>query len=266
MSEISEAVAERAEERTLRPSEVSEWYYRQAKQDIARAPGAWVKLLLHKALYSVNWFEAPCSEDYYLERARFLPLRLAFVTFGLLAPLAALGLAASRRREELLVIGFVAATMAMTVVYFYLGRYRLPAIPFVAVLAARGVVAAWSLRRRPLLGAGAALGVAGVAVVVHLNVIPFDPSQEYIKAGISAIRAGRMDEATGEFREASKLNPDNEQALQNLSALTERAGRLDEAAELWGRLRALALRLGDADTVARAERALARLQAARPMP
>jgi Flp pilus assembly protein TadD len=87
-----------------------------------------------------------------------------------------------------------------------------------------------------------------------------------VKAGVSAIRAARMDEAIGEFRQATQINPDNAQALQNLSALTERAGRRDEAIELWGRLRALALRLGDGDTVARADRALARLQAARPMP
>ena len=263
MAEVSQTVAERSVGKRLRPSEVSAWFYDQTWRDIGHDRAAWLRLLGRKALLAVNWFEAPCSEDYYLERSRSPSLRAAFVTFGLLAPLALLGTVVVLRRRSLpgvLILVFVAATMATLLVYFYLGRYRLPTLPFVAVLAAVGGEAVLALVRKKQwlrVTLSAALLVAA-AVVIHLHLIRPDPAQELVKVGVAAIRLGRLDEAAVEFERALQADPDRIQALQNLAVLRGRAGRTDEAHALWLHLRDVARRTNNPRALAVAEAALAR--------
>jgi hypothetical protein len=267
MAEVSQAVAERAEGRKLKPSEISNYFTRRTIADIRHDPRAWLAVMGKKLLLAVNWFEAPCSEDYYLERSMSWPLALALVTFGILAPLFAIGalvacLRDPRRRDRLFVLACALLPMATTVMYFYLGRYRLPSLPAVAALAALGaesLMEAIRAGRRRSVAGFIALMIA-MAAIVHLPLVDFDRSQEYTKLGTAAARLGRNAEAATALDKALEINPGNLTALHNLAAVREAEGRRDEARELWSRLGKLAGAAGDRRQSEAAERAAARLK------
>jgi 4-amino-4-deoxy-L-arabinose transferase-like glycosyltransferase len=251
-AKVSREAAERALGRPVAPSEVSTYLYDRALADVRAHPGAWLTLLFKKALYAVNWFELPADQDFYFDRHRSWPLRASFVGFGLLAPLAALGALASlladeRRRARLIVLAFAAAPLVTIVVFFYHGRYRSPALPFVAVLAALGLEtlarALVDKQRRRLAGGLALVGAA--ALVVQLRILSYDAAPEYSRAGAAAVRLHRPDDAEHYLKVSLRMNPEYERSLELLGNLREEQARTDEARSLYEKLREVADRKGD---------------------
>jgi hypothetical protein len=166
----------------LDPAEVSRLFWRETWREIAADPGAWLRLLVRKARLFWNAYELPDAEGFRVYRRESLLLRCDPVVFGVVAPLAAVGLLAlarggRRRRRRALLAALLAGTACAAVAAFFVfGRYRLAALPFLLPLAAAGVlelIAVSTRARAAAVGAAARpaldlalLAAAGLAVNV----------------------------------------------------------------------------------------------------
>ena len=92
------ALAEASRGRELTPSEVSRYWFGSTLTDIGAAPGRWFGLLGRKAALGVNRVEVMDTESQYAHADHSLPLTVTgwIAHFGLLIPLAALGVIATR--------------------------------------------------------------------------------------------------------------------------------------------------------------------------
>jgi 4-amino-4-deoxy-L-arabinose transferase-like glycosyltransferase len=212
-------------------------------------PAGFLALQARKFRLLAGGDEIPRNQEIYPVRAWSPVLRallwkvpgLAF-PFGLLLPLAAVGLGVAWRRAPVLAGSVVLLGLAI-VAFFVTGRYRAPLVPLLALFAAAGL--RWFVveaRPRARVAAGA------VAVAVYL---------------LSNLGQGRM---------PPRLNADAEQGLAHW---LEREGRPAEALMLYERLARespssfdawygvaqLAKALGEP---ARADAALARIRALEP--
>lgn len=118
-------------------------------------------------------------------------------------------------------------------------------------LAGAACLAAWAIRRPAILAAVAvALAIGTVPrdlewrsmetlVASSLKVYP-GTAKVWNEKGILAAASGRADEATGAFREATRLAPDDPRPWFGLAGALERSGDLDGAERAWKRLLDLA--------------------------
>jgi hypothetical protein len=174
--EDARALAEASRGRALTPAEVSGYWFERGLAEISRAPASYVRLLGRKLRrVSAEGEEGDFGDDY-ASYAALSPVLRAGIGFGTIAPLAVLGIAVSaKRRPGLAWTATVAAAYAVSLLPFFVtGRYRLPMIPPVLLLAGAGTVwlaRAWGSRRGAaavatliVLGAPALLGVSGAAL------------------------------------------------------------------------------------------------------
>ena len=164
------ALAERAVGRRLSPAGVSRYWAAEGLGWIVRHPLDWLVTVGRKLITLWNAFEIPDNYHYAFMRAHFLRSLWPLATFALVAPLALVGCAMPFwRRRDLTALYLACGLYLVTVLLFYIrGRYRLPAVPFLIVLAAIGVerlVRAVATRRWP-----AALALAGGLVVAAVAV------------------------------------------------------------------------------------------------
>ena len=136
-------LAEAARGRHLTPAEVSRYWSAQAVAFITSQPGAWLRLMARKGALLWNrteWVDTE-SEESYEEWSPLLRAGAWIGHFGVLVPLALLGLIATwRERVRLWVLYLLIAAYAGSVAMFYVSaRYRLPLVPFLILFAAAGV-------------------------------------------------------------------------------------------------------------------------------
>jgi hypothetical protein len=237
----------------LGPAAVSRQFWRESWRQIAADPTAWLRLMLRKLRLFWNAYELPDAEGFRVYRRESLLLRCDPVVFGLVAPLAALGLLAlargdSQQRRGGLLLALLAATSCLAVtLFFVLGRYRLAVVPFLLPLAGAGVVelaaivsrartATWRGAARPALDL-ALLAGAGLAVnlpcIAAAEVGRQDAAIEY-NLGIAASRWSAAAHADFQRLAASgqgKASPAaRERLAQAVSRATRAADYLDEAA------------------------------------
>jgi tetratricopeptide (TPR) repeat protein len=219
------AQAERAMGRKLSPQEVSDYWAERAFAFVREEPGAWLALLLRKAVLLAGSLELVDAEDQYLVASYSPVLRAAgwLGHFGVLAPLALLGAFVTwpRRRELWWLHTAIAAYTASVLLFYVVARYRYPLVPFLALFAGAGIAGARAWVRTsgwaPLAACGAlALGLAALsngvagmrkesmAAITHLNVA-------------NALRlAGDGERAAEHYRSALLLDPSLEEAAEGL--------------------------------------------------
>ncbi len=216
-----------------------------------------------------NAFEVPVSVDLAWFDQHSLLGRILPATFGLLAPLALLGMIVNRHRWRTwsLAYGGVLAFLVSGMLFTVCARYRLPAVPFLLLFAADALYRLATLLRagdrRGLLHHGAWLVAA--TVIVHTGVNPAhadhlrpawlqgeillqtnrlrEAERAFLLAleahpgdadihnslGATHERQGRLEEAEGNYRESLRLAPDHSRAGVNLARLLGRSGRYTEA-------------------------------------
>jgi Flp pilus assembly protein TadD len=249
------AQAERAEGRTLLPSEVSRHFARRALEFMRSQPLAWLRLLVHKArLFTWNCELGNNEEPRFLFE-RFSPLApLTSFGFAWLFALGILGLAVSWRGawERLPLWGFLATYSASIVVYFVNARFRLPVLPCLAIYA--GAALAWIVdaardRRWPklLVALATALGLALFSLDVPPSIAQRSRSNGHLMLGTAAAQAGQWTEAVAELRRAVEISPANAQGWRALGAALRQLADV-RGAEAALR-KALEQRQGDADAL-----------------
>jgi len=235
--------AEYAEGRRLSFSDVSDYWYRQAENEIREDFGGWISRLLRKCRLLVNGYEIPNDLDIYTVGERVPVVRLfltrgpIYFPFGLLAPLALLGLLMSIpqwRRLSLLYLTTIAYSLSI-IAFFVNARYREPLLPLFMLFAALGCARTWSyLRNKRWLSAGIWLLVL-VGLVIESNHYMLSEFPRQIEAqgltqlGASFVAQGKPDSALAYFGRALEADPSCIGALNHVGTDEARAGHPIEA-------------------------------------
>lgn len=227
----------------------SAYFYRQAGDWIARAPGDFVRLLGYKAFLLVRGEEIKRNQDVYFARTYSWLLGVLLwkidhfaVPFGLLGPLAAVGmvLAWRRRPQAGLLLLCTGAYSASLLLFFVTSRYRLPLVPLLLPFAGYALV--WLVqqgqaRQWRRLGIGVAVVVL-LAVVSNAGLRPADPladAEIHFDLGRVEAQQGQYAAAVRSFGTAVQLDSNYLQARHNLGAALAAMRRYREAEVVYRR-------------------------------
>jgi hypothetical protein len=209
-----------------------------AKQD----PVAFVRLQLHKLRLLVTGNEIYRNHAIYPARGDSPVLRLLLwklpglaFPFGLLLPLAGLGLWVGARRAPLLAV--LTAALSLSVIAFFItARYRVVVIPILLIFAAQAVAWLCGQSWRPRLIATVA--VAALFLVANLGQGRMDDRMnadaEY-SLGVRLGEKGQLKQAAALFESALASKPDYAEAWLNLSVCYDAFARHDEARQAFAR-------------------------------
>lgn len=232
-------LAEQAVGRSLSPGEVSRYWLQRSLDYVRSQPLDWLLLMGRKWLILWNVHEFEDADDFYLyQRWSWLLTVLARAThFGVLAPLAAMGIVVTwRERWRLWLLYLLLASLALSVALFYIfGRYRFPMIPFLALFAGAGIVEVvllWKERRlHQLLACAAIVLLTAVAVGWPAVSRPGPSAAGYNNLANALAKQDRFTEAEENYRQALEVDPNFEAAHFDLGNVFARQGKLDEARE-----------------------------------
>ncbi len=257
----------RAEAGVTQPSAQSDFFFAEAWDFIRHQPLAYLKLLLYKLYLFWHGDEIGRNQDLYFAR-QYAPLLQVLLwkygvafPFGLLAPLALVGLGLSyrngllRRPEPLLLALFAGAYMLTVVAFFISARYRLPVVPILLIFAAYGGRELYLLGRRGahrdlLIGCGVAFLLA---VACNFRVGTMDvkgDAHTHYRLGYVYEKKGLPINAVAAYEQALALDPNIKWARFNLASLYARSGEYNRAIAAYGEF------IGRFPEVARARLAL----------
>lgn len=230
------ALAEREEGRALRPSEVSSHYTRKALDWMRAHPLDALRHLAWKTRLFWLDFELGNNQDERFFALEYGPvLRVLPITFGVLAPLALLGLVVTGRRAWRLwpLWSFAPIYAASIVAFFVCARFRVPVVPVLIVFAAHAVlwaIAAWRARRTlALAGAAALVAVAAFASWTLPASLDRTHAQGWYQVGLIELERGRFREAEAAFRRGRDERPSLAILHQGLGMALRGLGRDAEA-------------------------------------
>ncbi len=251
--EDARALAEAAEGRALSPAEVSDYWRDRALGFARENPAEWLRLLGYKGMLTWNARELPDTEgiqayaqESWLLRALCWPFH-----FGVLAPLALVGMVAERRAwRRLWLLPALALALAASVAAFYVfARYRYPLVPVLMPLAAAGALGLHGAVRTRAWPALAPLAVAGLVAAVAVN-WPLgraeSPGLTHYGTGAALLEAGRLAEAQTELERAVADLPGFAPAQSRLGDVLRKRGEPARALAAYERALALDPQLADA--------------------
>jgi 4-amino-4-deoxy-L-arabinose transferase-like glycosyltransferase len=139
--EDAKRLAEQAVGRPLSPAEVDRYWASRATRFMRDHFGEWLTVMRRKLTVVWNAYELSDNYHYAFMRSEFLPALGFGVTLATLGPLALVGMVLPFWRRRALVAFHLAwvSYLATLLIYYVRGRYRLPLVPFLAVLAGMGV-------------------------------------------------------------------------------------------------------------------------------
>lgn len=218
----------------LTPAEVSGYWTDRALDFITGQPAAWLKLMGRKFLLLWNRTEMIDTEDQSTHADWSLPLRLLgpIGTFGILVPLAILGIFITwRDRRRLTIVYALIVSYAASVLVFYVfARYRYPLVPLLIPFAAAAVVA---LPRFRLIPNPYSLLPAVIVTAVFCNWPTVSAAEmravTETNLGAALQDEGRIDDAIAHYRRAIADRPSYAPAYSNLASALRKAGKNGEA-------------------------------------
>ena len=232
----------RAGVRASRRAESSYWTQR-AVREASEDPGAWAAALGRKVLRLLRSRETPRNTDYEDFRRDSRVLALPLVDFGVVAPLALLGLwlafaprgPASPRMRSLLAID-LGTVAAQNLMFFVADRYRLEGVPALCVLA--GLGADTLVRRRGRVGIPALAALIVSAVFVRVDFLGerrIDEARAAIHRAVALQRAGLEESSTRKLQDALRHDPNDVDAHRLLGEHWAREGNCPSAVEEFDR-------------------------------
>jgi tetratricopeptide (TPR) repeat protein len=230
-------IAEAAVGRDLKPSEVSAYWTGRALDHVGSRPGQFASNMVRKMFLFWSVYEIPQIEHLPFEKRYSWLLRIPSPTYGVVCPLAILGMVlALRRRKEAWLLFLFAMSYAFTIVaFFVVARYRLPIVPALMVFA--GYAVAWCVSRGARREYGPLAfsigGLVALYILVHVNFYMIDPmsgyAQSYYRLGVIHEKKNNMTAAMDSYRKALDLDQDLTAAHLNAGILLSRIGSYGEA-------------------------------------
>ena len=244
-------IAEAAAGRSLTPGEVSSFWVSRTLEFVRSQPGAWLALTGRKAalIWNRTEFVDTESQASYEDSSWLLRVLAPIGHFGVLVPLAVLGIIATwRDRSRVGVYFAIAAAYAASLVVFYVSaRYRLPLVPLLMLFAAAGLASLATFLRTAgrLKIAAAAAAIVMVAIVTNRPLLSADLMRATTETnlGVALQTDQRLQEAEARYRRALAIQPDYAPAYINLGMVLVALQRPGEAIDAYRR----AIDLGAAD-------------------
>ncbi len=238
------AFAEQSTGKPLKRSEVSGFWYGQTWEEIKKSPSSFLALQIKKARLFLNGYEIPNNQDIYLAR-QFAPIlrplmfnKMLYFPFGLLAPLALIGLALSlahwRRYLPIYLVLF--SYIVSLLLFFVCARYRQPLIPFLILFAVYAVIRLFEFVKRKE-GKNVAVFMAVFALLVvesNHDMLGLDPertdAENHLLLGNAYLEQSNPVSAEDEFRKAVDADSTFSQGYNNLGLLVANRRQFFQAA------------------------------------
>jgi pentatricopeptide repeat protein len=243
--------AEEAMGRSLKPSEVSNYWFRMGLRFIKNMPGKALRLTLKKLALFWEGKEIANNKDLYFF-SKWTPLlsgllwrRYLFCPFGIIAPLALAGMILAWRRRDtnsFLLVFFVFSYMISVVLFFVNARFRLPVVPFLLPFAAYCLYSLFH-EKKPRWIVISVILIVGFGLVVNLNLSGYATTplaESHNNLGDVYLGKKMYPQAIAEFRTAMSLEPYYVYPVAGLARSYAEMGELDKAIEYYKR--AIALR------------------------
>jgi Flp pilus assembly protein TadD/4-amino-4-deoxy-L-arabinose transferase-like glycosyltransferase len=246
------ALASQRAGRPLTAGEASSYWFAQGLDYLASHPLQAGALYVRKLMLFWRAEENDPNVDF-AEITGFVPvLRAPLVPFGLISPLAMVGLlwVAVRGPRPGLLLTVTAVSVASVLTFFVTSRYRLPIVPLLAMFAAVGMlttvqtIRSGTPRRRVAWASGLVLLVA-LTNYAFPSLVPHTSAVDSaFNVGVAYYRAGDLPHTREKMREVTTKQPGNAEAqfLLGLACINDSARSSDlvqEAARAFSRAAAL---------------------------
>jgi Tfp pilus assembly protein PilF/4-amino-4-deoxy-L-arabinose transferase-like glycosyltransferase len=225
-------IAEKETNRSLKPSEVSRFWYIKGFKFLVKEPINFFKLMAKKFLLFWNGNEFSNNRDFYFF-ARSAPVLkpliwrfVVYFPFGILAPLALLGVILAHKDEKdvLILEIFLVIYMISVILFFVTARYRVPVLPVLILFSA------YTLDRMVKMMKKRSISQWGKYIFIFLLIcIPVNlripgyasdnPGQAHYSMGVLYSKQGDKIKAKEEFHQALQYNPALTEALVNLGSI-----------------------------------------------
>jgi type IV pilus biogenesis/stability protein PilW len=230
-------LAERAAGRELKPGEVSSYWFNQSLDYIKSRPTHWLRLLGLKWLLVWNSREIEDSDDFYIyQRWSWLLALLGRINhFGILAPIAALGVVLTWRqwRRLWLLYAMILSLAASVALFYVFGRYRFPLVPLLVLFAGAAVCEVAKLYKdrewSSLLPGLAALLLAGTVVNLPVQGDYGPGAAGHNNLANAYLKQGKIDDAIQTASHAIEIEPTYGVAHYNLGNLYAQQGKFELA-------------------------------------
>lgn len=231
--------------RELPDSELSDYYMKLTVAEIRGDLPHWAGLMLRKTYYFLNTYEQSDIKPVqrFMERYTSV-LNLPLLTYAMVMPLGLVGLVVSlvrRKRFALVPAAGLLAWGALAIGFFVIWRYRLPAVPFMAVLGGYAVyrMVHAALERKYLELAAMVLAAAVLFAVSTSTFLGVDDESylptHVVNEGALYEAAGDYEEALDLYSEAMEMTPSDARPYYHAGRAYANMGMAAEAREYMGR-------------------------------
>ncbi len=232
----SRTIAEKALGRTLKPSEVSKFWFDRAFDFIRRSPLAYAALIVKKIYFF--WWVREIPEEVPLSVVKNYSsiLRLPLFSFAVVSPLSIIGLVLAYRKERKdlhLLYLFVGASLVSTALYFVNSRYRIITEPVLILFASFTIVRSYQKIREGRYPYAASVLIASILLFLffNINVASYRQDVVYGKLGVSYASQGLTAQAEEAFKKAIAFRSSNPISHYNLGTFYMSQKRYKEAIE-----------------------------------
>lgn len=241
IEEIKSSVryAERELGKKLTSSQASRYWFFRGLSFLKKNPADAFSLYVKKLSLFWGKKEIPVDIDYSLSRTLVPLLRLPFLSFGMIAPLALLGIfLSSVERRHLLIMLFVCSYMISVVIFFVTARYRLPVVPVLIIFSAYGIYRCAEMIRGREIKKLSITGIVLIVCAVGVNKgsdrpSPIAASRHFNNLGSVYLKQEQLNEAFAAVQKALALDPDYESARCNLGNVYLKQGLPEESIEAY---------------------------------
>ncbi len=241
-------MAEASLHRNLRPSEVSGFWYKQGMKFMTDHPLDFLKLMLEKLVFFWNGNELSNIKDiYFFARKNGILGMLVwksviFFPFGIICPLALLGMMLSRKQTEdsPVLLLFIFVYMLSVILFFVTARYRVPVLPFLIIFSAYALNwFAIKIKERKFWVAGKCILVLMfISIPLNLKIPGYQElgaACSHFNLGFAYSQKGDIASAIKEYNLALSHDTTMADAFANLGALYRQQGNHYQALQMFER-------------------------------
>jgi len=252
-----EVAKKELEDDDLKPSEVSSFWVDKTFEEIGADFGRWLGLLGNKLKYYFNAYEVPNNRNYYFSKRFSVLLSMPLVTFGLILPLALLGMVLSWRgfRKRSMLIFFFIAHLVALAAFFINARYRLVVVPVFLVYA--GAMLRWfyvQFKKKSWTRLGVVISILALVYAFVYHQVPhINYRANFLNLANAHRDLGNLELALHNYNQALNISPDFYYAYLKMGEVLTRLDRNDEAREALNQALRLAKRNNDTLNIRRIE-------------